>query len=118
VKHERELARVLDVRPPEAYERSAESKRSWWRRAFDLFGTFRRKHGDTLAREDIAEYHRQKEREELPITAPERHLGLRVARLEDMAKAWSSMETANATISAIAPKSQNRAARPTAGIRS
>jgi hypothetical protein len=86
VKHESELARVLDVTPPEAYERGAEGKRSWWRRALDLFATFRRKHGDTLTREDIAEYRRQKEREELPVTDPERHLGLRVSRLEDMAK--------------------------------
>jgi hypothetical protein len=86
VKHESELARVLDVTPPEAYERGAEGKRSWWRRALDLFATFRRKHGDTLTREDIAEYRRQKEREELPVADPERHLGLRVSRLEDMAK--------------------------------
>jgi hypothetical protein len=86
VKHERELARVLDVTPPEAYERGAEGKRSWWRRALDLFATFRRKHGDTLTREDVAEYRKQKEREELPATDPERHLGLRVSRLEDIAK--------------------------------
>jgi hypothetical protein len=85
-KHDSELARVLDVTPPEAFERGAEGKRSWWRRALDLFATFRRKHGDTLTREDIAEYRRQKEREELPVTDPERHLGLRVSRLEDMAK--------------------------------
>jgi hypothetical protein len=84
--HESDLARVLDVTPPEAYERGAEGKRSWWRRALDLFATFRRKHGDTLTREDIAEYRRQKEREELPVTDPEPHLGLRVSRLEDMAK--------------------------------
>jgi hypothetical protein len=84
--HESELARVLDVTPPEAFERGAEGKRSWWRRGLDLFATFRRKHGDALTREDIAEYRRQKEREELPVTDPERHLGLRVSRLEDMAK--------------------------------
>jgi hypothetical protein len=84
--HESDLARVLDVTPPEAFERGAEGKRSWWRRALDLFATFRRKHGDALTREDIAEYRRQKEREELPVTDPERHLGLRVSRLEDMAK--------------------------------
>jgi hypothetical protein len=86
VKHESELSRVLDVQPPEAYERGADGKRSWWRRALELFGTFRRKHGDGLTREDVAEYRKQKTREELPITDPERHLGLRVSRLEDLAR--------------------------------
>ena len=85
-KHEGELARVLDVAPPQAYERAADGKRSWWRRALELFGTFRGKHGDALTREDVAEYRKQKAREELPVTDPERHLGLRVSRLEDMAK--------------------------------
>jgi hypothetical protein len=84
--HEGELARVLDVAPPQAYERGADGKRSWWRRALELFGTFRRKHGDALTREDVAEYRKQKAREELPVTDPERHLGLRVSRLEDLAK--------------------------------
>ena len=84
--HEDELARVLDVAPPQAYERGADGKRSWWRRTLELFGTFRRKHGDGLTREDVAEYRKQKLREELPVTDPERHLGLRVSRLEDMAK--------------------------------
>ena len=70
--------------PPQAYERGADGKRAWWRRALDLFGTFRRKQGDALSREDVAEYHKQKAREELPVTDPERHLGLRVSRLEDM----------------------------------
>ena len=86
MKHESELARVLDVAPPPAYERGAEGKRAWWRRALELFGTFRRKQGDALTREDVAEYRKQKAREELPVTDPERHLGLRVSRLEDMAK--------------------------------
>src|SRR6476620_2533406 len=72
--------------PPQAYERGADGKRAWWRRALDLFGTFRRQQGDALSREDVAEYHKQKAREELPVTDPERHLGLRVSRLEDMAK--------------------------------
>ena len=85
-KHESELARVLDVAPPQAYEEAADGKRSWWRRALELFGTFRGKHGDALTREDVAEYRKQKAREELPVTDPERHLGLRVSRLEDMAK--------------------------------
>ena len=85
-KHEGELARVLDVAPPQAYERAADGKRSWWRRALELFGTFRGKHGDALAHEDVAEYRKQKAREELPVTDPERHLGLRVSRLEDIAK--------------------------------
>ena len=85
-KHESELARVLDVAPPQAYERGADGKRSWWRRALELFGTFRRKHADALTREDVAEYRKQKAREELPVTDPERHLGLRVSRLEDLAK--------------------------------
>jgi hypothetical protein len=88
VKHEyeSELARVLDVAPPQAYERGADGKRSWWRRALDLFGTFRRNHGHGLTREDVAEYRRSKAREDLPVTDPERHLGLRVSRLEDAAK--------------------------------
>ena len=85
-KHEGKLSRVLDVAPPPAYERGADGKRSWWRRALELFGTFRGKHGDALTREDVAEYHKQKAREELPVTDPERHLGLRVSRLEDIAK--------------------------------
>jgi hypothetical protein len=85
-KHERELSRVLDVAPPQAYERGADGKRSWWRRALELFGTFRGNHGDALTREDVAEYRKQKAREELPVTDPERHLGLRVSRLEDIAK--------------------------------
>ena len=84
--HEGKLARVLDVAPPQAYERGADGKRSWWRRALELFGTFRRKHGDVLTREDVAEYRTQKAREALPVTDPERHLGLRVSRLEDLAK--------------------------------
>ena len=86
VKHESKLSRVLDVAPPETYERGADGKRSWWRRALELFGTFHRKHGDGLTREDVAEYRKQKAREELPVTDAERHLGLRVSRLEDMAK--------------------------------
>jgi hypothetical protein len=86
VKHEGELARVLDVAPPQAYERGADGKRSWWRRALELFGTFSRKHGDALTREDVAEHLKKKAREELPVTDPERHLGLRVSRLEDLAK--------------------------------
>ena len=85
-KHESELARVLDVAPPQAYERGTDGKRSWWRRALDLFGTYRRKHGGALTREDVAEYCKQKARVELPVTDPERHLGLRVSRLEDLAK--------------------------------
>jgi hypothetical protein len=84
--HESKLARVLDIAPPQAYERDADGKRPWWRRALELFGTFRRKHGDVLTREDVAEYRAQKAREELPITDPERHLGLRVSRLDDLAK--------------------------------
>jgi hypothetical protein len=84
--HESELARALDVAPPEAYKRGTDGERSWWRRALELFGTFRRKHGDALTRQDVADYRRHKEREMLPVTDPERHLGLRVSRLEDMAK--------------------------------
>jgi hypothetical protein len=84
--HEGELARVLDVAPPQAYDRGADGKRAWWRRALDLFGTFRRKHGDALTREDVVQYRNSKAREELPVTDPERHLGLRVSRLEDQAK--------------------------------
>jgi hypothetical protein len=86
VKHESELSRVLEVAPPRAYDRGADNKRSWWRRALELFGTFRHKHGDALTREDVAEYRKQKAREELPVTDPERHLGLRVSRLDDFAK--------------------------------
>jgi hypothetical protein len=86
VKPEGKLARVLDVAPPQAYERGADGKRSWWRRALELFGTFSRKHGDALTREDVAEHRKKKAREELPVTDPERHLGLRVSRLEDLAK--------------------------------
>jgi hypothetical protein len=88
VKHEQEseLAGVLDVAPPQPYERGADGKRSWWRRAVELFATFGRRHGEALTREDVAEYRRQQAREELPVTDPERHLGLRVSRLEDMAK--------------------------------
>jgi hypothetical protein len=85
-KHEGELARVLNVAPPQAYDRGADGKRSWWRRAMALFGTFQRKHADALTREDVLEYRKQKAREELPITDPERHLGLRVSRLDDFAK--------------------------------
>jgi hypothetical protein len=85
-KHESELSRVLDVAPAQAYERGAYGKRSWWRRALELFGTFRGKHGDALTPEDVAEYRKQKAREELPVTDPERHLGLRISRLEDIAK--------------------------------
>jgi len=85
-KHEGELARVLDVASPQAYERGADGRRPWWRRALELFGTFRRKYGDALTREDVAEYRNHKGREELPVTDPERHLGLRVSRLEDLAK--------------------------------
>src|SRR5262245_64421142 len=84
--HERELARVLDVAPPTAYERGADGKRVWWRRALELFGTFKRRRGSVLTREDVAEYSKQKARAELPLADPERHLGLRVSRLEDMAK--------------------------------
>jgi hypothetical protein len=86
VKHEGELSRVLGVAPPQAYDRGGSDKRAWWRRALELFGTFRRKHGDALTREDVAEYRKQKAREELPVTDPERHLGLRVSRLDDLAK--------------------------------
>jgi hypothetical protein len=60
VKHEGELARFLDVAPPQAYERGADGKRSWWRRAVELLGTFRRRHGDALTPEDVAEYRKQK----------------------------------------------------------
>jgi hypothetical protein len=86
VKHESELARVLGVAPPQAYERGADGKRTWWRRALELFGTFRRQRGAALTREDVAEYRKQKAREELPVTDPERHLGMRVSRLDDLAK--------------------------------
>jgi hypothetical protein len=84
--HERELARALDIAPPRTYERAAEGRRSWWRRALELFGTFRRRHGDALTREDVAEYRKQKAREALPVTDPERYLGFRASRLEDLAK--------------------------------
>jgi hypothetical protein len=85
-KHDGELARILSVAPPPAYARGADGKRPWWRRAIELFGSFRRKHGDALTREDVLEYRKQKAREELPVTDPERHLGLRVSRLDDIAK--------------------------------
>jgi hypothetical protein len=84
--HDGKLARVLDIAPPRAYERGAYGKRSWWRRALELVGTFRRKYGDVLTREDVSEYRKQKARDELPITDPERHLALRVSRLDDLAK--------------------------------
>jgi hypothetical protein len=84
--HEAKLAGVLGVVPPQAYERGANGKRSWWRRALDLFRTFKNKHGNVLTREDVAEHRTQNAREELPVTDPERHLGLRVSRLEDLAK--------------------------------
>jgi hypothetical protein len=86
VKHDSELSRVLEVAPPRAYNRGADNRRPWWRRALELFGTFRRKHGDALTREDVAEYRALTAREELPVTDPERHLGLRVSRLDDLAK--------------------------------
>jgi len=86
VKHEGELARVLDIAPPQAYERGTDGRRSWWRRALGLFSTFRRKQGDALTREDVAEYRKHKAREDLPVTDPERHLGFRVSRIEDLAK--------------------------------
>jgi hypothetical protein len=76
----------LDVAPPQAYDRGADGKRPWWRRALELFSTFKGNHGDALTREDVSEYRKQKAREELPVTDPERHLGLRVSRLEDLAK--------------------------------
>ncbi len=85
-KHDGELARVLNFAPPQAYDRSARGKRSWWRRAVELFGSFKRKHGEALAREDVAEFRKRKAREELPVTDPERHLGLRVSRLDDFAR--------------------------------
>jgi hypothetical protein len=85
-KHQSELSRLLDIAPPQAYERGTDGRRSWWRRALELFGTFRGRHGNGLTREDVAEYRKQKAREELPVTDPERHLGLRVSRLEDIAK--------------------------------
>ena len=84
--HKGELARVLDVALPQAYERGTGGRRWWWRRALGFFGTFKRKHGDALTREDVAEYRKHKAREELPVTDPERHLGMRVSRLEDLAK--------------------------------
>ena len=84
--HEAKLARVLGVAPPQAYERGADGRRSWWRRALNLFGTFKGKNGDALTREDVAEHRKQKARDGLSITDPERHLGLRVSRLEDFAK--------------------------------
>lgn len=85
-KHEGELARLLNVAPPHAYDRGADGKRSWWRRAITLFDTFKRKRSNALTREDVAEYRQQKAREQLPATDPERHLGLRVSRLDDFAK--------------------------------
>jgi hypothetical protein len=51
-----------------------------------LFGTFKRKHGELLTREDIVEFRQQQRREELGADDPERHLGLRVSRLEDLAR--------------------------------
>jgi hypothetical protein len=84
--HERELARALDIAPPRTYQRAADGRRSWWRRALELFGTYRRRHGDPLTREDVAEYRKQKAREALPVTDPERYLGFRASRLEDLAK--------------------------------
>lgn len=84
--HEDKLARLLDVAPPQAYERGADGKRSWWRRALELFGTFQRKHGDILTREDVAEYRSTRAREQLSVSDPERYLGLRASRLEDLAK--------------------------------
>ena len=84
--HKGELARVLDVALPQAYERGTGGRRWWWRRALGFFSTFQRKHGDALTREDVAEYRKHKAREELPVTDPERHLGMRVSRLEDLAK--------------------------------
>jgi hypothetical protein len=84
--HEGKLARVLDVAPPQAYQRGADGKRPWWRRALELLSTFSRKHGNVLSREDVVEYRKQKARDELPVTDPERHLRLRVSRLEDLAK--------------------------------
>jgi hypothetical protein len=81
-----ELARVLDVALPQAYERGTGGRRLWWRRALGFFGTFKRKHGDALTREDVAEYRRHKARDDLPVTDPERHLGMRASRLEDVAK--------------------------------
>ena len=88
VKHEHEakLTRVLGLAPPQPYERGADGKRAWWRRALELFTTFRRNHGDVLTREDVAEYRKQKAREDLPVTDPERHLALRVSRVDDLAK--------------------------------
>ena len=74
-KHEGELARLLNVAPPHAYDRGADGKRSWWRRAITLFDTFKRKRSNALTREDVAEYRQQKAREQLPATDPERHLG-------------------------------------------
>jgi hypothetical protein len=67
------------------------SSATWWRRALELFGTLKGKHGDALTREDAAEYRKQKAREELPVTDPKRQLGLRVSRLEDIAKGLVSM---------------------------
>jgi hypothetical protein len=90
-KHEGDQTRVLDVAPPQAFERGADGKRSWWRRALELFGTFNRNHGDVLTREDVAEYRKQQARAALPVTDPERHLGLRVSRLEDIAKGSTVM---------------------------
>jgi hypothetical protein len=67
------------------------SSATWWRRALEPFGTFKGKHCDALTREDAAEYREQKAREELPVTDPERHLGLRMSRLEDIPKGWWSI---------------------------
>jgi hypothetical protein len=84
--HQNDLARMLDVEPPQAYKRDADGTRSWWRRALELFGTFKRKHSTLLTREDVAEFREQQRRESLAAEDPERHLGLRVSRLEDLAR--------------------------------
>ena len=94
--HESELARLLGVGPPPAYEREAGGKRTWWRRALELFGTFKRKHGHLLTREDVVEYRDQQQREELSANDPERHLGLRVSRLEDLARGLVAASDADA----------------------
>ena len=69
-KHEGELARVLDVAPAQAYERGADGKRPWWRRALELFSTFKGRHGDALTREDVAEYRKQKAGKSCPSPTP------------------------------------------------
>jgi hypothetical protein len=40
----------------------------------------------SLTRDDVAKYRNGNARDELPIPDPERHLGLRVSRLDDLAK--------------------------------